>query len=222
MRRKLDRFLHNQEAHNVIERGKYWYPRIKGKWEDYFENSKPVVLELACGKGEYTVGLAKNRPEINVVGVDIKGDRIARGSKNAIKESLKNAAFLRTGIQYLEEFFEPEAIEEIWLIHPDPQPRGKEEKKRLTNLNFLKLYYQLLRNGGLFLLKTDSAFLYDYSLEALEKSELFDILDKTDNLYSSRLNSEHFGIETYYENIWRNKGNKIHYIKCKKRPPGLT
>ena len=119
-------------ADNVIERGKELYTSIKGKWNEvFFKNSNPITVELACGKGEYTVGLSKQFPEVNFIGVDIKGDRIARGSKKAMDLNLSNVAFLRTGIQYLDEFFEPEEIDELWLVHPDPQPRDKEEKRRL-------------------------------------------------------------------------------------------
>ena len=128
-RKKQHRFEHNISADNVIERGKELYTSIKGKWNEvFFKNWNPITVELACGKGEYTVGLSKQFPDVNFIGVDIKGDRIARGSKKAMDLNLSNVAFLRTGIQYLDEFFEPEEIDEIWLVHPDPQPRDKEEK----------------------------------------------------------------------------------------------
>ncbi|WP_310586673.1 tRNA (guanosine(46)-N7)-methyltransferase TrmB [Marinilongibacter aquaticus] len=215
MRRKQHRFKHNQDAHNVIERGKEWYTKIKGNWAEYFGNDKPLVLELACGKGEYTVGLAENIPDMNFIGIDIKGDRIARGSKRAMDKGLDNAAFLRTGIQFLDEFFNADEIEEIWLIHPDPQPRDKEEKRRLTNPHFLGIYKKYLRKGGLFKLKTDSRFLYDYSLEILQKDNEFELLDHTDDLYNSPLLDEHFGIRTHYEQIWTERGSSVHYIKCR-------
>jgi tRNA (guanine-N7-)-methyltransferase len=155
-RRKLYRFKHNQDAHNVIEAGKPLYTNIKGQWNSYFDNDNPIILELACGKGEYTVGLAKNLPKSNVIGIDIKGDRIARGSKRLIDANLKNGAFLRTGISYLNEFFEEKEVAEIWLIHPDPQPGDKQERKRLTNQYYLDIYKKYLKKDGLFRLKTYS------------------------------------------------------------------
>lgn len=217
-RRKLHRFQHNQEAFNVIERGKEYYTTIKGKWHEYFKNDNPIFLELACGKGEYTVGLAENLPDKNIIGVDIKGDRIARGSKAAINKGLTNAAFLRTGIQFLDEFFEPNEVDEIWLIHPDPQPRDKEEKRRLTNQNFLNLYKKYLKPDGFFRLKTDSSFLYDYTLEVLSHDDELVIIDHTNDLYNSPLNEHHFGIETHYEKLWTEKGCTINYILTQFKP----
>lgn len=215
-RKKLHRFEHNQNAHNVIERGKELYTQIKGKWNSvFFQNQNPLVLELACGKGEYTVGLGKNFPDKNFIGIDIKGDRIARGSKNAENLNLTNVAFLRTGIQFLDEFFEVDEVDEIWLIHPDPQPRDKEEKRRLTNQKFLDIYKIYLKNEGMFHLKTDSSFLYEYSLEVIKNDPALEILDHTDDLYNSPLNEEHFEIKTHYEKLFVEKGSTIHYIKAK-------
>jgi tRNA (guanine-N7-)-methyltransferase len=215
-RKKLPRFEHNLNATNVIERGKVLYTTIKGKWNEvYFNNENPIVLELACGKGEYTVGLGKEFPELNFIGIDIKGDRIARGSKIAQTLGLNNVAFLRTGIQYLEEFFIPNEISEIWLVHPDPQPRDREERRRLTNQKFLDLYKIYLKNEGIFHLKTDSSFLFDYSLEVLKNDPDFEILDYTDDLYNSDLKKQHFEIKTYYEKLFHEKGSSINYIKAK-------
>lgn len=217
-RRKLSRFEHNANALNVIERGKPLYSNIKGRWNElYFKNKNPIVLELACGKGEYTVGLGEEYPEKNFIGVDIKGDRIARGSVQAIEKDLKNVAFLRTGIQFLDEFFEEDEISEMWLIHPDPQPRDKEEKRRLTNQFFLNLYKIYLKSEGLFHLKTDSEFLFEYSLEVLKSDSDFEILDFTRDLYKSELLLEHFEIKTYYEKYFVERGSKIHYLKARLR-----
>lgn len=216
MRRKQHRFDHNKIAENVIERGKPWYTSIKGKWKsDFFKNENPLVLELACGKGEYTVGLAKENDNLNVVGIDIKGDRIARGSKKAMDLGLSNAAFLRTSIQFLDEFFENKEVDDIWLIHPDPQARDKEERKRLTNPYYLNIYKKYLKTGGLFRLKTDSPFLYEYSLGVLKNDPDFEIISHTDDLYNSPLLSEHFGIKTHYEMLWVAKGYTVNYIKCR-------
>ncbi|SOE24038.1 tRNA (guanine-N(7)-)-methyltransferase [Spirosomataceae bacterium TFI 002] len=216
MRRKQHRFEHNKVADNVIERGKPWYTTIKGKWKsDFFKNDNPLVLELACGKGEYTVGIAEENSDLNVVGIDIKGDRIARGSKRAMDKELSNAAFLRTSIQFLDEFFEDNEVDDIWLIHPDPQSRDKEERKRLTNQYFLNIYKKYLKPGGLFRLKTDSPFLYEYSLEVLKNDPDFEIIDHTNDLYNSPLIAEHFGIKTHYEMLWVAKGYTVNYIKCR-------
>jgi len=215
-RRKLSRFRHNADADNVIERGKALYTTIKGRWNEvYFKNNHPLVLELACGKGEYTVGLGSRFPECNFIGIDIKGDRIARGSAKADELGLKNVAFLRTGIQYLDEFFDENEVSEIWLVHPDPQPRDKEEKRRLTNPRFLDLYKKYLRNGGICHLKTDSEFLFDYSLEVMKNDPEFELLDFTKDLYNSPLKEGHFEIVTHYERFFTEKGANIHYLKAR-------
>lgn len=215
-RRKLSRFRHNAEADNVIERGKPLYTGIRGRWSElYFKNDRPIVLELACGKGEYTVGLGSRFPDSNFIGIDIKGDRIARGSAKAEELGLKNVAFLRTGIQFLDEFFAENEVSEIWLVHPDPQPRDKEEKRRLTNRRFLDLYKKYLRNGGIYHLKTDSEFLFDYSLEVLQNDPEFELLGFTKDLYNSPLKEGHFEIVTYYERFFTEKGASINYLKAR-------
>lgn len=213
-RQKLKRFLHNILADNVIERGKPLYTSIKGNWNQlYFKNNNPIVLELACGKGEYTTSFASVFPDKNYVGIDVKGDRIQRGSMQAQEKGLSNVAFLRTGIQYLDEFFDIAEVDEIWLIHPDPQPKDKDEKKRLTNPRFLSLYAKYLKPGGRFLLKTDSPFLYEYSLKSIGAHPEFQILDHTNDLYKSPLLAEHHGIKTHYEQMFVEKGFTINYIK---------
>ena len=215
-RQKKVRFLYNTLANNVIEKGKELYTTIKGKWNAiYFQNENPIILELACGKGEYTVGLGVQFPNNNYIGVDIKGDRIARGSKLAVDNKLTNIAFLRTGIKYLEEFFVDGEVSEIWLIHPDPQLRDKDEKKRLTNVNFLNLYKKLLKDEGFFRLKTDNPQLYEYTLEQLPLAG-FKILNHTSDLYNSELITHHHGIKTHYEKIFTEKGFTINYIEAVK------
>lgn len=214
-RRKLDKYEFCQSADNVIERGKPLYTTIKGKWNEfYFQNSKPLVLELACGKGEYTIGLAQKFPERNFIGVDIKGDRLARGSKIARNLGLTNVAFLRSSIQYLDEFFGEGDVEEIWLIHPDPQLRDRDEKKRLTNSFFLNKYAGYLKPGGLFHLKTDSFPLYEYSLEVLESTNMFEVESHTSDLYESDLLDQHHSIVTHYESVFVRKGFSINYIQA--------
>jgi tRNA (guanine-N7-)-methyltransferase len=214
-RRKLEHYKFSAEADNVIEAGKPLYTTIKGNWSSlYFRNDNPIVVELACGKGEYTIGLGRQFPEKNFVGMDIKGDRIARGSAVATQLNLKNVAFLRGGIQYSQEFFEESELSEIWLIHPDPQVRDRDEKKRLTNPAFLDMYARFIKKEGLFCLKTDSSFLYEYSLATIGDSSRYKILEHTDNLYESPLMNEHFGVKTHYETIFTSKGHMIKYIKA--------
>lgn len=218
-RRKLPRFEYNSQSNNVIERGKELYTTIKGKWrEKYFKNNNPIVLELACGKGEYTVGLAQVYPNKNFIGIDIKGDRIARGSKRANDLALPNVAFLRTPMVFLEEFFEENEVDEIWLIHPDPQPRDKEERKRLTNPKYLELFSKILKPSGDFFFKTDNFTLFEYSLETVPAK--FEVLRQTTDLDNSELLAEHYGIngqpiETHYEKLFKAKGHKINYLAAK-------
>lgn len=216
-RKKAIHFEHNINSRNVVERGKTLYSTIKGKWRsDFFKNDHPIVLELACGKGEYSVGFGEQYPEKNFIGIDIKGDRIARGSRRAIEKKLDNVCFLRTGIQFLSEFFEENEVDEIWLIHPDPQPRDKEEKRRLTNHKFLEIYASVLKTNGLLHLKTDSDFLFSYSLSSIESYDGFKITESTPNLYTSDLYVQHHGIVTHYEKLFVEKGHIISYIECKK------
>jgi tRNA (guanine-N7-)-methyltransferase len=214
-RRKLHHYQFSQEALNVIQAGKPLYETVKGKWNElYFKNDGPIVLELACGKGEYTLGMGKLFPEKNFIGMDIKGDRIARGSKAATEAGLTNVGFLRAGIQYSDEFFEAGELSEIWLIHPDPQVRDRDENKRLTNPQFLAMYARMLKPGGLFCLKTDSDFLYRYSMETIGAATNYQILDYTDDLYNSPLLAEHQNVKTHYEGIFVAKGETIKYIKA--------
>ena len=214
-RRKLEHYKFSAEAANVIEAGKPLYTTVKGNWnKSYFQNDNPIVAELACGKGEYTIGLGKQFPEKNFIGMDIKGDRIARGSLIAMENGLTNVAFLRAGIQYADEFFADQELSEIWVIHPDPQVRDRDENKRLTNPTFLARYARYLKPGGMFYLKTDSTFLYDYTLQTIEESDFFNLSDHTDDLYDSPLLDEHCGIKTHYETIFIAKGYSIKYIKA--------
>ncbi|GAB4020452.1 tRNA (guanosine(46)-N7)-methyltransferase TrmB [Spirosoma koreense] len=214
-RRKTHRFLQNADSANVLETGKPLYKTIRGHWRtDYFGNENPIVLELACGKGEYTVGLAQAFPEMNFVGVDIKGDRIARGAQAAQRLGLANVAFLRTDINFLTEFFEPAEVNEIWITFPDPQPRPKQEKHRLTHPRFLTVYKSLLVDGGTLHLKTDNPALFAYSLAKVVEEKFIDLHYTTD-LYNSQLNTIHLGIKTKYEQLFFDKGFTINYLQCK-------
>ena len=215
-RRKMYRFEQNREADNVIERGKPIYSTIKGHWlSDYFKNTNPIVLELGCGKGEYTVGLAQAYPERNFIGIDIKGDRIARGSQAALDANLANVAFLRTDVQYLLEFFGEHEVDEIWITFPDPQPRDKQEKHRLTYASFLALYRSILKPAGLLHLKTDHSPFFEYSLSTLPENG-FTIMASTTDLYQSALNDIHLGIKTKYEGMFFAKGFSINYLQSQK------
>lgn len=214
-RRKTHRFLQNAERNNVIEVGKPLYKTIRGRWRsDFFANDNPIVLELACGKGEYTVGLAQAFPDKNFIGVDIKGDRIARGSQAAQALGLANVAFLRTDINFLHEFFSGQEVNEIWITFPDPQPRPRQEKHRLTHPRFLAIYKDLFVPGGTLHLKTDNPELFAYSLEQVQTMGCTDLQSTTD-LYNSPLNGIHIGIKTKYEQLFFDKGFTIHYLQCK-------
>ncbi|ACT92296.1 tRNA (guanosine(46)-N7)-methyltransferase TrmB [Dyadobacter fermentans] len=214
-RKKLAFYRFSEEADNVVQAGKPLYSEIKGNWNKlYFNNENPIVVELACGKGEYTIGLGAKFPDKNFIGVDIKGDRIARGSAMASEQNLTNVAFLRAGIQFSEEFFGQGELSEIWLVHPDPQVRNRYEKYRLTNPTFLSRYANFLKPGGMFFVKTDNTFFYEYSLQTLSEDPKFRILEHTDDLYHSHLLDEHHGVRTHYEAIFTAKGYTIKYIKA--------
>ncbi len=203
-----------KENLNVLEPGKVLYENIKGNWNSiFFQNENPIVLEIGCGKGEYTIGLAKLFPEKNFIGIDIKGDRIAVGSNNAIVQDLKNVGFLRIKVQDLISFFEKDEVSEIWITFPDPQPLKSGIKRRLTNDRFLEMYKSILIEDGILHLKTDSELLFDYTLERLEAFGTKDLVF-TKDLYQSDLNVRHFGIKTRFEEIFTNKGFLINYLYC--------
>lgn len=186
---------------------------LKGKWsEELFQNSNPITLELGCGKGEYTLGMARLFPERNFIGIDIKGARIWKGAKRALQEDLLNVAFIRTRIDFITSFFAEDEIEEIWITFPDPQL--KKDLKKLTSSRFLNRYNQFIISGGTINLKTDSKELYEYT-SALVKYNKLTVEAKTDNLYQSELNNEILSIRTFYENMWLDEGLQIHYLKFK-------
>lgn len=215
-RSKLLRFRDNAERANVLEPGKAIYSEIKGQWrEKQFKNDNPLVLELACGYGEYSTGLAGVFPEKNFIGVDIKGSRLWKGSGIAIEENLTNVAFLRTRIHALDDFFCADEVNEIWIVFPDPRPRKSDEKRRLTHSRFLDLYKRLVRGGGYIRLKTDNDELFQYTLEVLESRNDVTDLVFTDDLYHSPLREEHFGIRTRYERMFEAEGKTIKYLKFK-------
>ncbi|MCS7005910.1 MAG: tRNA (guanosine(46)-N7)-methyltransferase TrmB [Cytophagales bacterium] len=212
-RRKLQRFAANELAPNIIQPGKELFHVIKGNWrEKYFQNQNPISLELACGRGEYTVGLAKLFPERNFIGIDIKGDRLWKGSTLALENQLKNVAFLRIQIQLLENFFDVGEVNEIWLIHPDPRPKNADARRRLTHPRFLDMYRRILEPNGWVRLKTDNDLLFDYTLEVLQQFPIRN-LEWTRNLYESSLLSEHYQITTKYETMFVAEGHTIKYLK---------
>jgi tRNA (guanine-N7-)-methyltransferase len=186
---------------------------LKGKWAaQHFKNNNPVVLELACGKGEYTVNLARLFPEKNFIGIDYKGNRIWRGARTATDENIPNVAFLRIQIEKLLEFFGPEEVDEIWITFPDPQPQDSREKKRLTFPGFLNKYKEILKPGGKINLKTDNDALYLYTTEKVKELDLI-CHKSTDHLYDSALADEVLCIKTHYEKIYLKNDKNINYIQ---------
>ncbi len=231
---KLQKFAEMETFKNVFQ-----YPygvisevpfEMKGHWrEQYFHNDNPIVLELGCGKGEYTVGLARVYPNINFIGVDIKGARIYTGAKQALEEGLDNVAFLRTSIEIIDRFFAKDEVQEIWLTFSDPQM--KNVHKRLSSTFFLNRYRNFLIDGGLVHLKTDSNFLFTYTTYLVERNKL-PLLFRTEDLYSNETNGvqasdfdertkEILGIHTYYENQWIERGLNIKYMKFSLPTAGL-
>ncbi|MEM1318786.1 MAG: tRNA (guanosine(46)-N7)-methyltransferase TrmB [Bacteroidota bacterium] len=188
--------------------------QLKGRWaEGHFGNNNPIVLELACGKGHYTLGLAQRFPNKNFIGVDIKGARIWKGAKGALDQGLHNAAFLRTRIEQITHFFAPAEISEIWITFPDPFLRKSKANRRLTCARFLDRYRQLLQPAGLIHLKTDSPALYEFTLETLGEYADSQILYQDDDIYSKPLPDEVLSIKTYYELMHLEAGKTIKYVK---------
>ncbi|WP_028896571.1 tRNA (guanosine(46)-N7)-methyltransferase TrmB [Prevotella sp. HUN102] len=223
---KLKKFAEMETFSNVFQ-----YPygvisevpfEMKGHWrEQYFHNDNPIILELGCGKGEYAVGLARVFPNINFIGVDIKGARIYTGAKQALEENLENVAFLRTSIEIIDRFFGKDEVQEIWLTFSDPQM--KNVHKRLSSTFFMNRYRNFLVDNGIVHLKTDSNFLFTYTTYMVEKNNL-PVLFRTEDLYGNETEGvkaddidektrEILGIHTYYENQWIERGLNIKYMK---------
>ena len=210
-----------QYPYSVVEHVPF---EMQGHWhEQYFHNDNPIVLELGCGKGEYTVELAKLYPDMNFIGVDIKGARMWTGATQAIKEGLKNVVFLRTNIEIIERFFSQDEVQEIWLTFSDPQM--KNPRKRLTSTYFMERYRKFLVDGGIIHLKTDSNFLFTYTSYMVEKNSL-PVIFKTEDLYHledlenlgtigdlGNLDPKVLSIQTYYESMWIARGLNIKYMK---------
>jgi len=205
--KKLIRFNEIKSFPNVLE-----YPdNMKGTWNDFFKNNNPITLELACGKGEYALGLARLYPDRNFIGIDIKGNRIWRGAKTALDEQLNNVAFLRSQIDKLADYFSENEVAEIWITFPDPQLRLSRMKKRLTHPRFLRLYKQILQPNGIVHLKTDSPDLYNFTKTVINLYEL-ELLVDHDDVYEQEDLNEELKIKTHYEALDIAQSNRIHYL----------
>ena len=208
---KLRRFAEIKTFSNVVQldAGK----PFKGNWvKAFFKNDNPVVLELACGKGEYTVNLAVMFPEKNFIGIDYKGNRIWRGAKTALEDGVTNVGFLRIQIETLLDYFAPGEIDEIWITFPDPQPQLSREKKRLTSARFIEMYKTVLKPGGFVNLKTDNDDLHAYTAEKIIETGL-NLHVKTEDLYQSEYADEVLNIKTYYEKKYLKDNKNINYLK---------
>lgn len=194
---------------------------LKGLWcSEVFGNNRELVLELGCGKGEYTLGLARLNPTQNYMGLDIKGARIWTGAKAAHNEGLTNVAFLRTRIDFVNSFFAPDEVSEIWITFPDPQEKKRRQKKRLPGAHFLNMYRAFLKDGGRIHLKTDNLQLYQDTLELVLYNKL-DVEHRSTDVYSEGWNDERDSIQTYYEKRFLSEGKKINYL-CFRLPAGKT
>ena len=219
---KLKRFRENETFSNVIQPKREELTSgtfaLKGRWnQDFFKTDQPVVLELGCGKGEYTVGLAEKFPHKNFIGVDIKGARFWRGAKTALETGLSNVGFLRTQIELIDTAFAKAEVTEIWITFPDPQIKYKRTKHRLTNSEFLKKYKHILQPEGAINLKTDSEFMHGYTLGLLH-GEGHEILQAQHNVYkTNEMPAEVTEIQTFYEKQFLKEGKPITYIKFRVR-----
>jgi tRNA (guanine-N7-)-methyltransferase len=205
--KKLQRFTEIGTFPNVLQ-----YPEgMSGKWHEYFNNTNPITLELACGKGEYTVGLASVHPERNFIGIDLKGNRMWVGAKKAIEEHIKNVAFLRTHIDKITQYFDKDEVSEIWITFPDPHLRNSRAKKRLTHPQYLRLYRHVLKKDGLIHLKTDSPDLYEFTKTVIGLYDLHLVQDIAD-VHNGEVIAPELKITTYYESLDIAKSKKVFYL----------
>lgn len=206
--KKLQRFAEIRTFSNVLE-----YPlHMPGKWASYFHNKNPIILELACGKGEYAVGLGRLHRDRNYLGVDLKGNRIWVGAKKALDENLNNVAFIRSHIDKIDQYFEAGEVSEIWITFPDPQLRTSRAKKRLTHPRFLRLFQKILKPSGIIHLKTDSPDLYTFTKTVIGLFGLQVITDD-DNVYADDDIAEELKIKTYYESLDIAQSKRVHYLQ---------
>ena len=220
---KLQKWAEMETFNNVIQptleevfRKDY---ELKGKWSlEIFKNDKPIILELGCGKGEYSVGMGEHFPNKNFIGVDIKGNRIWRGAKTAFENGMKNVFFMRTHIDHIDSCFSENEVDELWITFPDPQPKDRLERKRLTSPMFINRYKKFLKPNGIVHLKTDHEGFFRYTLEEIERCN-FKLLESTFDLYGESIDKldektrEILSIKTFYEKLWSEKGHNIHYLK---------
>jgi tRNA (guanine-N7-)-methyltransferase len=208
--KKLVRFNEIKTFSNVLE-----YPEnMAGNWNQYFRNDHPIILELACGKGEYTLGLGEMYPSINFIGVDIKGNRLWAGAKAALKKNMGNVAFLRTQIDRIREYFERDEVQEIWITFPDPYLRKSKARKRLTHPKFLRMYKEFLKPGGVIHLKTDSPDLYHFTKTVIKLYGLITVTDNN-NLYKNENIAPELKIKTHYESLDIANSNTVFYLSFK-------
>ncbi len=228
-RNKLDKFADLDGFENVYQNFDAKRPTLtgpqgktldlRGKWSaDHFGNDQPLTVELACGRGEYSLALGRQFPDRNFLGVDIKGARIWQGARIALREGLTNVAFLRTRIEMLDAFFAPGEISEIWITFPDPFPRDGKENRRLTSPHFLTLLQPLLQKGGIIHLKTDDPGLYAFTLETLEQVPFAHLLGHWDDIYSGELPTPELAFKTYYEGLHLEAGKTIKYVRISLDP----
>ena len=213
MKNKLERYDYNLKSEYVIQEGKKFYKYSKGNWNGKFDNKNPIILELACGNGEYTVERSFKDPLRNYIGIDIKGARIWKGANKLENNKSKNAFFLRIQIENILNFFENNEVDEILISFPDPRPKKRDIKKRLTNMKFLDMYYKILKKNGLLMLKTDDVDLFNYSLDQI-KSSGFVIKNYTNDLYKSKKYDTFKEIKTKYELRFLSEGKKIKFLQC--------
>lgn len=225
-RNKLEKFADILSFPNVYENydpkapqivGKDGEPvEMKGKWSaNHFENDHPLILELACGKGEYTLGMAERYPEKNFIGLDVKGNRIWKGASTALERNLGNAAFFRTRIEQIALFFEKDEVDEIWITFPDPFVRKSKANRRLTSAFFISQFRKILKPDGYINLKTDADSLYQFTLETIADDPKCEMIYHSDNIYAKELHRPELEIKTYYEGMHLAEGKTIKYVKFK-------
>lgn len=225
-RSKLEKFAANLAFPNVFENMDFDEPKLRkglnqyvdfwNTWKvDYFKNNSPLILELACGRGEYSLGMARMFPERNYIGVDIKGARIWKGASTALNEGLNQIAFMRTKIELLDKFFGEAEVDEIWITFPDPFPRPSKSNKRLTSEHYLQLYTRILKPNASLHLKTDDPGLYAFSLETIKAHPAFELIYHDDDIYAKPLVTPELEIKTYYERMHLQAGKTIKYIHAR-------
>ncbi len=215
-RQKLKRFTELAGLSNLFEGDDAIKTDLKSNWnKEVFKNQNPITVEFGCGRGEYSVGLARINPDSNFLGVDVKGDRLWVGATKALEEGLNNVAFLRAQVENIETFLGENEVSSIWITFPDPRPKDRDIKRRLTSPRFLEYYKKLIRPDGVVYFKTDNMALFQYTLEVLKERKDIRDLEHTTNLYSSKYMDEHHGIKTKFEHKFYDLGENIKYLKFK-------